>query len=114
MQVTIYTIIAVATSVLGNAIAINWALQPDKISTFWFPLLLISAPLVFLVFGLLVAKNGLSLSSAIVDSVTTVSTILLGLFWFREVYSLTELNLLGLTLIGLGVILMQLNFNHKV
>ena len=77
-----YIIGAVLVALLANSISAVWAGKSDKFSTIWFLALLVISPLVFITFGLVTSKLGLSMTSAIVDSLLTIGTILIGLFFF--------------------------------
>jgi len=93
----------------ANSISAVWASKEEKFSTIWFLALLIVSPLVFITFGLVTSKLGLSMTSAIVDSLLTISTILVGLFIFGEWSNVSMYQLVGILLSISGIVLMQLH-----
>ncbi|MDB5204491.1 MAG: hypothetical protein JWP09_519 [Candidatus Taylorbacteria bacterium] len=99
--------IAVAVAVAGNSVASIWANKEDKWTSPWFFLLLLVSPLVFITFGLVTPKLGLAGTSGVIDTLLTVSTIVIGLFFFGEWSTLTLYKGLGLLLCVSGIILMH-------
>ncbi|OHA95642.1 MAG: hypothetical protein A3C62_01635 [Candidatus Zambryskibacteria bacterium RIFCSPHIGHO2_02_FULL_39_16] len=100
---------AVLVALSANSISAVWASKEEKFSTIWFLALLIVSPLVFITFGLVTSKLGLSMTSAIVDSLLTISTILVGLFIFGEWSNVSMYQLVGILLSISGIVLMQLH-----
>lgn len=109
LRIWLYIISAVIVAVTANSISAIWASKEDKFSSLWFLLVIIISPLVFITFGLVTAKIGLSVSSATIDSLLTVATILVGLFIFHEWSSISLYQYIGISLTILGIILMQFN-----
>lgn len=106
-QVWFYIIGAVAIAVLANSISAIWAGKENKFSIWLLAIVLIS-PFVFITFGLVVSKlGGLAISSATIDTLLTVSTILVGLFLFREWSNVSIYQYLGIILSLLGIVLIH-------
>ncbi len=103
-----YIIIAVLVALAANSIATVWAGKDNKF-TVWLLLLVVISPLVFITFGLVTAKVGLVVGSGTIDSLLTISTILVGLILFRGWGSLTATQGLGIVFTIAGVILMHVN-----
>ena len=112
LPVWLLLIVTVGVAVLGNSVGAIWAGQQDLLSTPWLIALLIVSPLVFITFGISVSKVGVAIGSATIDSLLTLTTILVGLFAFGEWGSLTTLQFTGLALIIAGIILMQFKKNE--
>lgn len=108
LQIWAYTIGAVLIAVLANSISAIWASKEDKFTSIWFLAVLIISPLVFISFGLVTSKLGLSISSATIDSLLTITTILVGLFIFQEWNNISLYQYAGIVLTIIGVILMQI------
>ncbi len=109
LQIWLYTIGAVVVAVLANSISAVWASKEDKFTSVWFLLMIIISPLVFMTFGLVTSKLGLSITSATIDSLLTVTTILVGLFVFHEWNNVSSYQYIGIFLTILGIVLMQFN-----
>lgn len=103
-----YVIIAVMVALGANSIAAIWASKEDKFSSPWFWVLIVVSPLVFITFGLVTSRLGLSLSAGTVDILLSIATILVGLFIFREIGSVTTLQLVGMGLAVLGIVFMHI------
>lgn len=103
-----YIIIAVLVAVAANSVATVWAGKDSKF-TIWLLFLLILSPLVFICFGLVTSKIGLAIGSGTIDSLLTVTTILVGLVVFREWGSLSMYQYIGVGLTIGGVVLMHIN-----
>ena len=108
LQVWFYIIGSVLISILANSISAIWASKEDKF-TVWFLLMLIISPLVFITFGLVTSKIGLAVSSATVDSLLTLGTILVGLFLFQEWSNISMYQYAGMFLAVAGIVLMQIH-----
>src|SRR3989344_7075312 len=93
-----YIIIAVAIALLANSTSAIWAGKENKFTSPWFLALLVISPFVFITFGLVTSKLGLAISSATIDSLLTASTILVGLFLFGELNSLSWYQYTGMFL----------------
>ena len=102
-----YIAAAVIVALSANSISAIWAGKEHKFSSPWFLILIIISPFVFIIFGLITARMGLSATSATVDVLLTASTILVGLFFFREAGNVSFFQLLGMALAFIGIILMQ-------
>lgn len=104
-----YIIVAVLVAVSANSVSAIWASKENRFTSPWFLLLLLISPLVFITFGLVTSRLGLAVTSATVDILLTVTTILVGLFFFREVGNLSWYQFLGMAFALTGMILMQLH-----
>lgn len=105
-QTWAYIISAVAVALLANSISAIWAKQENKFSI-WLLLVVLIAPFVFITFGWTVARLGLTVGSATIDSLLTVSTVLVGLIVFKEWGVLSPYQLIGVALTFIGLILMH-------
>ncbi len=101
-----YIIISVAVAVAANSVSAIWAGKESKF-TIWLLILLIISPIVFITFGLVASKIGLAGSSATIDSLLTISTILIGLFVFREWSTVSVYQYSGMALAITGIVLMH-------
>ena len=101
-----YILIAVLVALLANSISTIWASKENKFHSIWFLAVLLISPLVFITFGLVTSKFGLTITSAIVDSLLTVSTILVGLFLFGELGSISWYQIVGIFFAIIGIVLM--------
>lgn len=101
-----YIITAVTVALTANSISAIWASKDSKLNP-WFLLLLIVSPFVFITFGLTTSKLGLAVSSGTIDSLLTISTMLVGLFLFSEWHSLSLYQYTGIGFAIIGIILMQ-------
>lgn len=99
-----YVIGAVAVAVLANYIATMWASAEHK--PLWFLALLVISPLVFITFGLTTSKVGVTIASGTIDSLLTMSTIVLGLFIFQEWSKLSVFQYAGIVFALCGIFLM--------
>ena len=105
LTVWLYILGALAIAVLGNSVSTIWAKGDDKFSLWFFAVILIS-PLVYLSFGLVTSKVGLSIASGVVDSLLTVTTIAIGLIFFQEWSKVSVIQYIGMTLAVAGIFLM--------
>lgn len=105
-QIWLYIIGAIFIAVTANSISTIWAGKENKF-TIWLLMLILISPFVFISFGLVTSKIGLALTSGTIDSLLTVSTILVGLFIFKEWGTLNLYQYSGMALAVLGIILMQ-------
>ncbi len=96
-------IVAVAVAVMANYLSTLWARGGSR--TLLLALILIS-PIVFISFGLVTARLGLSVSSAVIDTLLTLSTIFVGLVIFHEWNTLVTMQYMGMFLALTGVFLM--------
>ena len=105
-QTWFYVISAVLIALAANSLSAIWASKENKF-TIWLLAVIVISPLVFITFGLATSKLGLSVSSATIDSLLTISTILVGLFIFNEWSNVSLYQYIGMALALLGIILMQ-------
>lgn len=109
-EIWIYIIIAVLVALGANSISAVWASKASKFNL-WLIALLIISPLVFITFGLVTEKLGLALTSGTIDSLLTISTILVGLIFFNEWKMLSLYQYIGTFFAILGIIMIQ--FGNK-
>ena len=95
-------------SVAANTISTVWAKGDDRFSIWLIALFLIS-PVVFITFGLVTARVGLVVSAGTIDALLTVSTIIIGLFFFKEWSTVTTTQLVGVGFTLTGLVLLHLN-----
>ncbi len=107
LQIWLYIFGAVSIAVLANSISVIWATNKGGKFSVWLLLLVVISPLVFITFGLTASKLGLSMGSAIIDSLLTIATILVGLFLFKEWGNVSVYQYIGMFLAVSGIILMQ-------
>ena len=103
-----YIIGAVLVALTANYISAVWASKENKFSL-WLLAVVIISPFVFITFGLITSKLGVAVTSGTVDSLLTISTILVGLFLFHELNSISLYQYIGMGLAFIGIILMQLH-----
>lgn len=106
-ETVFYIILAVFMAVSANYISAIWASKESRISL-WLLALVVISPFVFITFGLVTEKLGLALSSATVDSLLTISTILIGLIVLREWGSVNGYQYAGMLLAFIGIVLMHI------
>ena len=102
----IYIFIAVAIALLANTVATIWSQSEQKFSL-WLLLLMLLSPVVFITFGLVTAKVGLVISSGTIDSLLTITTVLLALFAFGEWQTTSIMQYLGIAFTITGIICMH-------
>lgn len=107
-HIWILIIIAVVVALAANSIATIWAGKESKF-TLWLLALILISPLVFVTFGLVTSKIGLFVSAGTIDSLLTISTILVGLFVFREWSTISTYQLIGVGFTVAGVVLMHIH-----
>lgn len=105
LPVWFYVIGAVAIALLANTVSAIWARGDDKFSL-WLLALLVISPMVFISFGLTTSKLGVTVSSGTIDSLLTVSTIVVGLVLFQEWQRISALQYLGIVFALAGIFLM--------
>ena len=105
-QIWLYIISAVLIALAANSISAIWAGKENKF-TLWLVALIIISPLVFISFGLVTSKLGLTVSAATVDALLVITTIIVGLFLFNEWSSISLYQYFGVAFALLGIILMQ-------
>ncbi len=106
VQIWSYVIGAVLIALAANSISAVWASKEDRFNP-WLIAVIVISPFVFITFGLVTSKIGLVLSSGTIDSLLTISTILVGLFLFNEWSTLSLYQYFGVGFAALGIILMQ-------
>lgn len=102
-----YIIVAVLIALLANYISTIWATKESKFTSVWFLALVLISPLVFITFGLVTSRVGLTVTSGTVDALLTISTIIVGLFVLNEWSTFNMYQFFGIILSLLGIILMQ-------
>lgn len=105
-----YVIVAVAIAVFTNSISAIWAEQDNRFS-WWLLAVVVLAPFVFITFGLVTEKVGVAVAAGTIDSLLTISTVLVGLIFFNEWDELSLWQYIGLVSVLLGVVLLQ--FEHR-
>jgi hypothetical protein len=96
-------ILAVSVAAITNSVAALWA---QNMNSFYFPLLLVLSPLVFITFGIVTISKGLSITSGVIDTLLVVTTVLIGLFFFGEWKKVTTIQVVGMSLACSGIFLM--------
>ncbi|MFA5933704.1 MAG: hypothetical protein WC795_00560 [Candidatus Paceibacterota bacterium] len=107
IHIWFYIIAAVAIAVSANYISVIWANKENRFSSPWLLAVIFISPFVFITFGLVASKLGLAVSSATIDLLLTVSTVLVGLFVLGEWHSISLYQYFGIALAFGGIILMQ-------
>lgn len=100
---------AVAVAALTNYISAHWAksfIQGGDKTSFWFIFMLVMSPLVFVTFGLVSEKLGLSVAAGTIDAALTVTTIMVGLLFFGEWNKLSTPQYIGLAMIIIALVLL--------
>ena len=105
MKNLLYILLAVGVAVFTNSIAAVWAKQDSKLSI-WLIAVILLSPLVFITYGLVTARLGVSVASGTVDALMTIGSIAVGLFIFREIDSLIAWQYVGIALAVVGIFLM--------
>jgi hypothetical protein len=106
-QIWLYIIGAVAVALTANSISAIWAGKESKF-TIWLLALILISPFVFITFGLVTSKLGVTISSGTVDSLLTISTIIVGLFLFNESGGISIYQYVGIGFSLVGIVLMQI------
>ena len=112
MKNILYIVVAVGVALLANSIATIWAKQDSKF-TLWLLAVILISPLVFITYGLITSKVGMSIASGVVDSLLTISSIAVGLFIFKEWDSLISWQYVGIVLAIAGIFLMVFSPNFS-
>lgn len=89
-------------AVSANAISTQWAASGMRVSPQLVVLALIS-PAVFVTFGIVASRTGLAVGSAIIDSLLTVGSVLVGLIVFGEWRDLSLTKGAGLLMAIIGI-----------
>ena len=105
LPIWFYVVAAVSIALIGNSVSAIWAKGDDKTSLWLLALILVS-PMVFLSFGFVTSKLGLAVTSGVIDSLLTVSTMAVGIFFFQEWQKISFLQYFGMALALLGIFLM--------
>lgn len=106
VQTWSYILVAVILALAANSLSAIWAGKQDRMNI-WLLAVVIISPFVFITFGLVTAKVGLTISSATVDSLLTASTIIVGLFLFNEWDNISIQQYIGMGFALTGIVLMQ-------
>lgn len=104
-----YIFVAVLVALVANSVSTIWASKENKFFSPWFFGVVFISPIVFVTFGLVTTKLGLAASSATVDVLLTVTTILVGLLFFHEWGNMSWHQLLGIFLAVTGIVFLQLH-----
>lgn len=104
-----YIIVAVFVALAANSISTIWAAKENKFFSPWFFAVILISPIVFITFGLVTTRLGLAASSATVDVLLTLTTILVGLIFFHELGNMSYYQFLGIGLAVTGIILLQIH-----
>jgi len=97
--------IAVAIAFTANYTASMWA-SSESNKPLWFILMLMISPFVFITFGLTTAKLGVAVSSGTIDSLLTITTVMMGLVLFQEWNKISTIQSCGLVFALCGIFLM--------
>jgi len=108
MGIFTLVVITVGIALLANYLAALWAGRDNKWSLLLIAVILIS-PFVFITFGLVTARIGVALGSGTIDSLLTVSSVLLGLVFFGEWSKLSLYQYLGLLLVLGGLVVIHMS-----
>ena len=104
----LYIAVAVAVALTANTISTIWAKGEERFSI-WLLVLIVISPLVFITFGLVTARTGLLVSAGTIDSLLTVTTILVALIVFREWNTVTSNQLMGIAFTVTGLVLLHVD-----
>ena len=104
MKNLLYVFVAVVVAVTANSISAIWAKQDSKFSL-WLVAVILISPVVFITYGLVTTKIGLTLATSVIDSLLIIGTILVGLFIFRDIDKILTLQYVGMALALSGVLL---------
>jgi multidrug transporter EmrE-like cation transporter len=103
--------IAVFIALAANYTASMWANSENK--PLWFILMLLISPLVFITFGLTTSRLGVSISSGTIDSLLTISTVMIGLIFFQEWNKVSMIQYIGIAFALCGIFLMVFSPKHS-
>lgn len=107
IQIWIYILTAVSLALSANYVSAIWASKDNKWTSPWLLAVVLISPFVFITFGLVVSKLGVTVSSGTIDSLLTISTILLGLFVFHELTTFSVYQFTGIVFAVCGIFLLQ-------
>lgn len=107
IHIWLYIAVAVLIALSANYISAIWASKESKFSSPWLFAIIIVSPFVFITFGLVVSKLGVVVGSGTLDSLLTISTIIMGLFLFHEWSNISLYQYAGIALAVAGIVLMQ-------
>lgn len=105
IQTGVYVIGALVIAIAANAVAAIWASKASLWSPWLLAVVLIS-PFVFLSFGIVTSRLGVSIAAGTLDSLLAISTVLIGLIAFGEWNKLSIYQYAGLALFVLAIYLM--------
>lgn len=97
----LFVVITTSFFVAGNYITAQWARTNNNL--LWIPVF-ISACLGYVLFGFLIKRSNLSISTGLVDAILVIASILIGLFIFKDLISAKQL--IGLILACIAVVLL--------
>ena len=112
-QLLFLVILAVGIALLANYLAATWATRDNKWSLLLLAIVVLS-PFVFITFGLVTERIGVALGSGTIDSLLTISTVMLGLLAFGEWNKLSTYQYLGLLLVLTGLIIIQFSAKPEI
>jgi multidrug transporter EmrE-like cation transporter len=101
----LYIALAVAIALSANSVSALWAKNENRYSL-WLLLLVVLSPFVFISFGLVTGRMGLAITSAVIDSLLTISTIIVGLVFFKEWDKISTAQYVGMAFAIIGIFLM--------
>jgi multidrug transporter EmrE-like cation transporter len=107
MTAWLQVFMAVGIASAGNSISAIWA-SGEKSFSVWLLLLVLVAPLVFVTFGLVAARTGLAVAAGVIDALLTVTTMIIGLTFFREWEKVSFLQYTGMAFTLAGICLLLL------
>ena len=96
----------IALALTANAVATIWAGQGGR-NWALLAVLVVISPVIFVTFGIVSARVGLAVGSAVIDSALTIASILLGLILFDGWRDVSAVQYGGIGLAVAGIVLMQ-------
>lgn len=104
--VWIYVLVAVGVALAANSVSAVWAKQQKRLS-WWLLAVILISPFVFITFGLVTEKVGVAVGSGTMDSLLSLGTIAIGLFFFKELKKLSTFQYAGLVCVAVGILLLM-------
>ncbi len=96
---------AAALASLADSISTVWA-KTQRFDSWWFVALCLVSPLVFMAFGYVTSKLGLAITSAIVNSLIVVFSVVVGLWIFGDWHRVSTIQYIGMALSLAGMTMM--------
>lgn len=96
----------IALAVTANSASTIWATRGMPVAGHFWAVVILS-PLIFLSFGYTASKLGLAVASGVIDSLLTVSSVLVGLAFFGEWRAVSASQVWGLALAVTGIVLLH-------